>query len=237
MTHIDIVIISWAKNSELHEVTKRGIESLIQSENENIIFHVYVIESNHNINYDEFNTSLHTCETIHPNEKFGYHKFLNIGRRAGKSPYVALCNSDLTYEKGWASEIINIMENYPQFLSASPWCPQTQGSNEIQKNQVYPGRRVRMELAGWCIFQQRKIYDIIKELDENFTFWYCDNDYSMELEKNNIQHCLVCNSVVNHHEFSLGKTGRSLDETIQKQITIDQEKIFNKKWSKYLSLK
>ena len=109
---------------------------------------------------------------------------MNLGIKQGNSPYVVLCNSDLTYEKGWASSIIEAMEKHPRFMSASPWCPQTQGSNEKVKDLLFEGYRDRGELAGWCIFQQRKIYDIIGELDERFEFWYCDNDYSIQLQNN-----------------------------------------------------
>lgn len=237
MKNVDVVIISWARNEELRQVTKRGLDSLFGSEpNEDVTFHAYVVESNPDVNYDEYNQSYrrHTTTTIHPNQEFGYHKFLNIGRRAGKSSYVALCNSDLSYEKNWASNIIRVMELYPQFLSASPWCPQTQGNNDQHINQVYQGFRVRGELAGWCIFQQRKIYDIIGELDERFSFWYCDNDYSLELQKNNIAHCLVPSSIVNHHEKNLGKTGETLSSEDQRKITVDQQSVFMEKWGNFL---
>jgi GT2 family glycosyltransferase len=237
MKHVDVVIISWARNNELEQVTKTGLDSLFGSEpNEDVTFHAYVVESNHDVNYDEYNKTYrrHTTTTIHPEEKFGYHKYLNIGRRAGNSPYVVLCNSDLTYENGWSSYIIKVMESYPKFLSASPWCPQTQGTNQASLNNIFEGYRVRGELAGWCIFQQRKIYDQLIELDERFSFWYCDNDYSMELQKNKIPHCLVAASVVNHHENNLGKTGDTLTTEQQKSITTDQESIFVQKWRNFL---
>jgi GT2 family glycosyltransferase len=237
MKHVDVIIISWARNEELLGVTRQGLDSLFGSEpNGDVTFHAYIVESNPDVNYDEFNKSYrrHTTKTIHPETEFGYHKYLNIGRREGNSPYVVLCNSDLTYENGWATAIISAMEHFPRFLSASPWCPQTQGSNENHLQNIYEGYRVRGELAGWCIFQQRKIYDIIRELDEKFTFWYCDNDYSLELQKNNIAHCLVPASVVNHHEKNLGKTGETLSESDQRKITIEQEKVFMDKWRNFI---
>jgi GT2 family glycosyltransferase len=237
MKHVDVVIISWAKDNSLLRVTKEGLDSLFKSENGDIAFHAYVVESNPTVNYDKYNKkdSIHSCTTIHPKVPFGYHKYLNIGRMAGNSPYVVLCNSDLTYEKNWASNIIKVMEALPRFLSASPWCPQTQGSNESNLENVFEGYRVRGELAGWCIFQQRKIYDTIKELDERFSFWYCDNDYSLELQKNGISHCLVPASVVNHHEKNLGKTGESLSETDQRKITTDQQSVFMDKWRNFIN--
>ena len=232
MKHVDVIIISWAKDDALLQVTRDGLDSLFASE-EDITFHAYVIESNKDVNYDEYNQSYrrHTTTTIHPEVPFGYHSYLNIGRREGNSPYVVLCNSDLTYEKDWASKIIEVMDAHPRFLSASPWCPQTQGDNTPNAGYVYEGYQVRGELAGWCIFQQRKIYDIIGELDEQFTFWFCDNDYAMELQKMGIAHCLVADSVVNHHDSHLGKTGSTLTIEHQYQITNAQSEVFQKKWA------
>jgi GT2 family glycosyltransferase len=237
MKHVDVVIISWARNEELLQITKNGLDSLFESEND-VTFHAYVVESNKDIRYEDMREYqmkwMHSIKTIHPEEEFGYHKYLNIGRRAGNSPYIVLCNSDLTYENNWASNIIKVMETLPRFLSASPWCPQTQGSNQSNLENIFEGYRVRGELAGWCIFQQRKIYDKIGELDERFSFWYCDNDYSLELQKNGISHCLVPSSVVNHHEKNLGKTGETLTESDQRKITVEQEAVFMNKWRNFI---
>ena len=233
MKHIDVVIISWAKDDALLQVTKDGLNSLFESDE--VAFHAYIVESNKDVRYEDMEEYqmkwMHSIQTIHTDLPFGYHRYLNLGRRAGSSPYVVLCNSDLTYEKGWATEIIKVMEALPQFQSASPWCPQTQGSNETHKENVYEGYRVRGELAGWCIFQQRSIYDTINELDERFEFWYCDNDYAIQLHAAGISHGLVANSVVNHHGESLGKTGKTLTSNEQEKITIGQSAIFTKKYS------
>ena len=233
MKHVDVVIISWAKDDVLLQVTKDGLNSLFES-GQDEAFHAYIVESNKEVNYDEYNSDprwpFHSTKTIYTDLPFGYHRYLNLGRREGNSPYVALCNSDLTYEKGWANEIIRAMDFDPEYLSASPWCPQTQGPNGHLEDQIFEGSRVRGELAGWCIFQQRSIYDQINELDEQFEFWYCDNDYSIQIEKAGIKHCLVCNSVVNHHDGNLGKTGRSLSNEDQYKITNGQSNIFSKKY-------
>jgi GT2 family glycosyltransferase len=233
MIDIDVVIISWAKDNELLQITHEGLDSLFTSEsNEDVTFHAYIVESNPVVNYDHYNQTYrrHTVTTIYTNESFGYHKYLNLGVKAGTSPYVVLCNSDLTYENHWATNILAEMELNPNLLSASPWCPQTQGDNITHIGNIYNGYGVRTELAGWCIFQQRKIYDIINELDEQFTFWYCDNDYAMELQKHNILHALIPTSVVNHHDGNIGKTGRILSDEDQAKLTHAQVEVFNRKW-------
>ena len=234
MRNVDVVIISWAKNDELKNVTKNGLDTLFNSASGDVAFHAYVVESNTDVNYDEYNQYEweHTCTTIYPEDKtFGYHKYLNLGRKAGKSEYVVLCNNDLTYEKNWADKIIEAMENNHSIMSASPWCPQTQGSNVNVKDNIFKGYRVRGELAGWCIFQQRSIYDMIGDLDEEFTHWYCDNDYGMTLQSKEIIHTLVCASVVNHHDKMLGKTHEIFDTEYQRNTTILQSGKFEKKWN------
>lgn len=215
---VDIVILSWAKDEELKKVTEEGIQTCIDSESD-INFNFFVIESNPNISYEFPNT-----ETIHPRLNFGYHKFMNIGVREGSAKYVCICNNDLTYEKGWASNIIEIMESNPHIKSASPWCPQTQGDNKDHINKTYMGHRVRGELAGWCIFQQRDIYETINELDEGVDFWFSDNIYADQLLINSISHVLVPKSVVNHHSDNLGKTGKTaIDEETKQKYMMGQQ--------------
>lgn len=232
MVNVDVVIISWAKDEELHKITKQGLDSLFDSESGNITFHAYVVETNPDINYDEYNDSkwIHKCTTLRPEGEFSYHKYLNLGRKAGDSDYVVLCNSDLTYEKNWASIIVSVMEQNPNCMSASPWCPQTQGNNSNFIRNVYSGYRVRGELAGWCIFQKRSIYENIGDLDEQFTHWYCDNDYGMTLQKEGITHLLIPASVVNHHSEVLGATHKKFDSEYQQKTTVDQQKKFQNKW-------
>jgi hypothetical protein len=223
MKNVDVVIVSWAKTPELLEVTKTGLNSLFNSNIGSIAFHAYIVESNPDIVYEDMDeyqmNGVHSIKTIHPTVPFGYNRYLNIGRRLGNSKYVALCNSDLTYESGWADEIIKIMETNSEFTSASPWCPQTQGPNHEVRDKLYKGYTIRRELAGWCIFQQRKIYDIIGELNEGVDFWYSDDIYADQLKLKNIPHILVCNSIVNHHSNDLGKTGSSLSDETQWRIT------------------
>jgi len=233
MKNVDVVIISWAKDETLKKVTETGLESLFNSDSPEVSFHAYIVESNKEINYDEFNKKYwkHSCTTVYPTDpEFGYHKYLNEGRKKGESEFVVLCNNDLTYEKNWASTIIKVMDQTPVIMSASPWCPQTQGDNSKFKGSVFPGYRVRGELAGWCIFQKRSIYDQIGDLDEQFTHWYCDNDYGMTLQTKGIIHCLVCDSVVNHHDKNLGKTHEVFDSDYQYKTTVLQKEKFDNKW-------
>lgn len=224
-TEVDVVIISYAKTAELKIITERGLQSLLESDD--VKFNVFVVESNQDVNYDEYTNT----KTIYTNDPFGYNKYLNIGVSQGTAPFVCLCNSDLTYQEGWASNIISAMNKDKFLLSASPFCPQTQDETHFDPSLIYYGKRVRVELAGWCIFQKRKIYERIGKLDERFIFWYADNDYGLTLEKYGVVHALIPNSIVNHHEYNLGKTGDSILSAQEKNdYTVGQYQIFKDKW-------
>lgn len=210
---VDVIIISDAKNEELYNVTRRGLDSLMRSSVKNT-FTVVVIESQKGINYDSYNCYKwdHKVITHHPEEEFGYNKYLNIGIKMTNSPYVALCNSDLTFKRGWSEQMISVMEKYENVYSCSPWCPETQGSNEKHLMSIYPGYEIRTHFAGWCILQKRATYDIIGPIDEGVRFWYSDNILSSQLRLANLQHVLVPASVVHHHSNNIGKTAETLTQ-------------------------
>jgi GT2 family glycosyltransferase len=224
MRAVDIVIVSNAKDSLLRQLTTSCISSLLRSES-TIQFRVIVVESNTGVNYDG-----EGVKTLHPAKDFGYNAYLNLGRKTGNAPYVCLCNNDLIFEKNWASEIIHLMEEHPDILSASPYCRRSHGGRGIQPDSgLLEGYEVAHRIAGWCIFQQRKIYDIIGDLDEAFIFWYADNDYSETIKRHNIRHALVTTSYVNH---LTSKTLQKTELTRRRFLTHQQKMFFEKKWGK-----
>ena len=64
------------------------------------------------------------------------------------------------------------------------------------------------EIAGWCIFQDRSIYNIIGDLDAECSFWHSDVIYSWQLAKNALRHILVEDSKVRH------LTSQTLDNNV-----------------------
>ena len=220
---IDILILSFAKDEHLKNLTIQTIDTLLASEDpEKIHFNVLVIESNREIQPYQFENST----TIYPAEKFGFHKYLNIGIKQTISPYVCLCNNDLMFHKGWATEILNAMDNDPAMLSAVPYCP------NFHKKEGFPENAPPFEgyfgvLIGWCIFVKREIFDIIGMLDENLVFWYCDYDYSNTLEKYKVKNCLVSTSIVTH----LGSESiTKVDSNEHKKLTQIPRFYFSYKW-------
>jgi len=226
MIEVDVVILSWAKTEYLKNMTIFCVKNLFKTE-KNINFNVYLLESNLDTEY-KFNDNVHVK---YINESFGYHKFMNIGRKLGNSEYVVLCNNDLRFTKNWASSIISEMEKDEDLLSACPYEPHV-NSKKIQNADDFYGYETRKHINGWCIFQKRKIYDIIGDLDENFEFWCCDDDYGMVLKNNNIKHKLVKESIV-YHEDNGSRTLKQRDINIINQYTSGGLSKFAKKYGNF----
>lgn len=232
---IDIVIVSYAKNDYCKKLTHDCLNSILSSEeNAEDLFNIIVVESEPEIKWENLSKSIHTYEAPLP---YGYHKFLNFGRKKGVAPWIALCNNDLFFHKNWFTEIIEASKKFPNVLSFSPICPKTQPLYGLNPNTgYYEGYNIRMQISGWCIVHKREIYEKIGDLDERFYHWFCDNDYAMTLMSNYIPHILVTSSIVEHHEKNIGKTTEQVVETDQEmyRLTTGSQPIFIEKWKKYL---
>lgn len=225
MHEVDVVILSWAKTPQLKKITIMGIVTLLRSENpKDVKFNVFLLESNINARYN-FPDNI---KVVYMNDKFGYHKFMNIGRKMGNAKYVVLCNNDLRFQRNWASNIIKEMEADNELLSACPVEPIVNMLPKHFTNEKY-GYETRKFINGWCIFQRRDIYDIIGDLDEQFEFWCCDDEYGMVLENNNIKHALIKTSIVNHDENG-GKSLQTIEPDLKRQYTGGGIEIFKRKY-------
>ena len=211
--NIDIVFLSYSKNDYLKSLTIQSIETLLKSEDPSKIhFNIVVIESNKTLAPYQFENSI----TIYPNEEFGFHRYLNIGIKATSNPYICLCNNDLIFHEGWASEILNAMDNEETILSVSPFCPITHTRSGFKKD-IGLVEGYETLFSGWCFFVKRSIFDIIGLLDENFIFWYADHDYLRTIQKYNIKNYLLTSSFVTHISSA---TTVEMEETIRKKITL-----------------
>ena len=63
---------------------------------------------------------------------------------------------------------------------------------------AYEGYGIGFELAGWCIFCDKSLWDKIGPLDESHNFWFSDNMYAKQLKAKGIKHALICNVKVDH---------------------------------------
>jgi len=234
--HIDIIILSYAKDEKLKDLTLQTIDTLLQSEDpQEIQFNILVIESNKTMkgNMGQRSYQYPGSKTIYPNETFGYNKYMNIGIKETISEYVCLCNNDLVFHKGWASAIIREMKADPELLSASPYC------TTFHKNEGFDENGPAQEgyfgtLGGWCIFAKRKVFDIIGLLDEKLIFWYSDADYCETLQKYHIKNSLVPASKVTH----LGSESlKTVDDAEYSRLTQLPRIYYSYKWKHHSYLK
>lgn len=202
---VDIIILSHAKTQPLLELTQKTIDSLHNSE-ANIKFNVLVIEQEKGVVYAN-------CATGFTDSAFNYNAFLNKGIELTKpagNKYVALCNNDLVFGKDWATNIISAMKANG-LLSACP--------AQKQKHPVIEyGYANSHHMNGWCIMCDRKLFDIIGEIDDSFPFWFADNIYAEQLKSHNVKHAVVNNSVVKHLGSSTLKT---IEKSLYNKYTTD----------------
>lgn len=221
---IDIIILSYAKNEELRQLTVDCIHSLHTSEDPSLIaFNVVILESYKGLKgYVYPNTN-----TIYPEQPFGYNRYMNIGIDLTSSAYICLCNNDLKFHRGWASEILRYMNQFPLLISASPICSVIQPHMGIPLNSgPRVGYRVGYEIAGWCLFVRREIFKIIGKLDENYLFGGADFDYATTLAVMNLKHALITTSVVDHLN---SKTLVTQNSEKQQELLSNMD-YYGKKW-------
>lgn len=206
---IDIIILSNATNAALKRITQAAIDSCHASEKD-IKFNILIIEQQADVFYEG-------AKSMHIFEPFNYNRFMNIGIDATKSSgneYVCLCNNDLVFGKGWATELIKVMES-EYLLSASPKCPYVK--SQRYGSPIAYGYRNHHEVSGWCLMTNRFLYEIIGPIDEEFPFWFADNAYSEQLKARGVKHALVKSSIVTH----LGsKTLKTLDQAANNEMTM-----------------
>jgi GT2 family glycosyltransferase len=168
---------------------KDCITSLRESET-NVEFNCILIES-----YQQTFDLGQDVTIKYDQPKFNYHHAINQGLDALTSDWVVMANNDLIFSKGWFTEILKIKTQHPYYQSFSPWEPSFCMDGDSQE--YYEGYRVGQDITGWCIVCNTEIFGNVT-LSEEVDYWFSDNNYADELERNGIRHALVKNSVVKH---------------------------------------
>tara|TARA_R110000822_G_scaffold8704_16_gene34257 strand:+ start:4977 stop:5783 length:807 start_codon:yes stop_codon:yes gene_type:complete len=230
---IDIIILSFAKNAELREMTETCLDSLLASESaQEIQFDIIVVESNHEAPvYPQAGV-----RTLYLPPPFNYHRYMNEGIKLTSGEYVAICNNDLYFHKGWATALLNAFATDAELYSASPACSRHHPINGFPlESGLYQGYRVLKEVSGWCLLFKRSMLEITGMLDERFYFWYADDDYARTLQKHGLKHVLVTSSVVDHLDSKTLKTHTSVRQRLMtKRAKYDFEEKWGDKGAFYL---
>jgi hypothetical protein len=222
---IDVIFLSFTKNLHYYGLTQRSINTLIQN-NQDVDFNIFVVETNKKI-IDEFFV-YRDCNVLIPDEDFNYNRFIQYGLNFCKNDYVLICNNDLIFTKDSIKNLVNIVKTY-NIESASPIEPNFHNnlfSEKEMQSDFIEGYEVQKHILGWCIILKRNLIKKFNLFDEEFSFWYQDDDYAMELKKNGIKHFLIPSSKV-RHEFSASHTLLKEKET----MTYGLKKKFDEKWN------
>ena len=223
---IDSIILSKAADLERYGLTGRTINSLKNSEEWS--GNVIVVESVNELDFKQLGFVYHDCSVIHPEEKFNYNRFLNIGIAQSKADWILICNNDLFFTKSWLKSMKDVLLKNPEILSASPISPNWHLHSSLPQEGIIYGYTVANQVCGWCILMHRSLIDTCKLFDEQFEFWYQDNDYAMSLECNNIKHALICDSKVYH----MTNASHDLLEN-RHDATYGQSEKFYNKWKRH----
>lgn len=198
MHKLSVIILSYAIDNEVYEVNCRCLDSLRASEEwQNGELEIVLIESNKKNPY----TYGSDVKVVIPNEKFNFHRFLNIGVNKSDGEFVALCNNDIVFEKNWWSAIMKVKQTNPKFMCFSPLdrsYPMMSEEVMPSSKDYYIGWENKKHFAAWCFVWERKVFDIVGKFDETFDFYSADDDELMTLRKYAISNVLVTASEVKH---------------------------------------
>lgn len=218
-TLIDIVITSDCERKEHKQLTDNCIASLVASQPYEDAFNIIVVEG-----YSKFMDNQHThdhCMLALPREPFHYNRYLIAGSKCGNAEWVALCNNDLLFDKGWFTALNAAFNaHYGAFKSFGPWCPLTHPQTMQGSNSYYIGYRIAHELTGWCIIVRRELWERM-DINQKPEFWYCDNAYADELRRLGEPNMLIRSCIVTH----LGsQTIKDLPKAELSRLTYNQKK-------------
>lgn len=211
----DLIIISASLDKECISNTQNTINTAIaDSKKVNVI----VVET---FKKHEYN---HVNQYVIYEGEFNYNHALNEGLKYRKSEFQILANNDILFKPGW-SRIGHIMRTN-EYLSASALSNDFRQRCFQRGSFAYEGYTIGFQLAGWCIFTDKKLWDKIGTLDEKHMFWFSDNVYAEQLKAKNIKHALICSVQVDH----LGsRTLKKQDSKTQLLYTFQERKELNAK--------
>lgn len=195
---LSVVILSYAIDDEIYQMNRRCIESLLDSEQwEEGQLDILLIESNKQNPY----SYVESVNVLVPDEPFNFHRFFNIALPKTKGAFIAFCNNDILFKKGWFSAIIEVKKKHPEFMCFSPLdrsYPLMSEDNLPGVQEYYIGWKNKQHFAAWCFVWERKVFDIIGPFDEAFSYYYADDDELQTLRYHAIPNVVVTSSEVKH---------------------------------------
>ena len=209
MPKLSVIILSYAIDEEVYQMNCQAIGSLFESEewsqmgegvnglrDERTELEVLLMESNREAKYSYDKR----VKVMMPEEKFGFHRFFNIGLDNTCGEFIAFCNNDIVFMPGWWSAIMEVKRKHPKFMCFSPYDDKyPMMVKEAEKGKEYTiGWENQQHYAPWCFVWERKVFKTISRFDEVFDFYSADGDELLTLRKYAIPNVFVPKSVVKH---------------------------------------
>ena len=220
MSKLSVIILSYALDNEIFEMNCCCLGSLRASEDwREGELQIVMMESNKENPYvygDDVNVVI-------PDERFNFHRFFNIGLEQTDGEFVAFCNNDIVFTKGWFSAIMAVKQSYPEFMCFSPLDRSypLMGEDLLPSSKdYYIGWTNKKHFAAWCFVWERKVFRTIGKFDESFDFYSADDD-----ELQTLRYYAIPNVVVTHSEVKhLSQVVTKKDGLNNKYRIEDQEK-------------
>lgn len=216
MRNLSVIILSYALDDEVYRMNCCAIESLFASEKWSYGEpEVLLLESNRDAKYSYDKR----VKVLIPEEKFGFHRFFNIGLDNTSGEFVAFCNNDIIFMPGWWNAIVKVKELHPKFMCFSPVdSSYPMMAEEIATGKDYAiGWENKRHFAAWCFVWERKVFDTLGRFDELFDFYSADDDELQTLHYWAIPNVLVTGSEVKH-----------LSQVVTKKVGINKYAVTDK---------
>jgi glycosyltransferase involved in cell wall biosynthesis/GT2 family glycosyltransferase len=208
LPHIDVIVLSYAKDESFWRLTQNCLNSLSKHKDDNKYnLRVTVVETNDRLATEPFIPrqlkqpySNLNC-LFYPGIPFNYNLFLQQAYdqilefpvESLASNALLISNNDVTYQKNCLTLLLNALERYE---SVSPWCPDFHdnlySSNPIQEE--YIDYRTTYAVCGWSIMLRRSLMASVKFSEffpEALSFWFQDNYYADVLQVHGWRHALI----------------------------------------------
>ena len=198
MPKLSVIILSYALDDEVYQMNTRCLDSLFASEQwTDGELEVLLMESNRTATY-QYDARV---RIMIPEEKFGFHRFFNIGLDNTAGEFISFCNNDIFFQPNWWTAIKRIKEHHPKFMCFSPLdrsYPMMTEEEMPSTNDYYIGWENKRHFAAWCFVWERKVFDVMGKFDEIFDFYSADDDELQTMHYYGIPNVLVTSSEVKH---------------------------------------
>jgi hypothetical protein len=223
------IMLSNTVSQYYEDMTNKAIDTALEYKGSHDL-HIAVVETNSNfVGYFKHNVSL-----IKPCRPFNYNQFINIGydymvNDSSESfmdyepDYVMIMNNDLVFHGNWLENLIEGLES-GGFDSVSPRSPGWQFHTSYVDGGVYEGWGIGYSYAGWAVLYKADSFAKLQPFDEQYVFFCQDNSVIDDMQKMNMRHALIANSLVTH---LANQSHRTVDYATFKHYTDGMVELYN----------